>query len=249
MGLLLRAVRPAAGRVRGVAGRVRPDLARLLPARVHASRLGAQHPRATTVRVHADRFLPGDLPAGDPVASARAAVEPVPARAAAVPPAGQPVDDGGDPARGRPQSAERAAARMGRATSDSVRAPARWAARCGGPRVGAMEPRDLRRHARGDAPRRGVRHLADGRDRPQPGAGTALLVGGRAPYAVPEDVPVLRTAGPDGLPGASGGTTARVAPAVPDGHRYHDPAGTARYLAPCRTDRRRRGLLHAFPVV
>ena len=44
LGLLLRAVRAAAERVRRVAGRLRPDHARLLPARVHAPGQRAQHP-------------------------------------------------------------------------------------------------------------------------------------------------------------------------------------------------------------
>ena len=94
LGLLLRAVRPAPEHLRGVAGRLRPHRARLLPARLHAPGIGAQHSRAAAVRLHADRVLAGDLPARHPTPAAGTTVEPVPAGAAALPPPGQPVDDG-----------------------------------------------------------------------------------------------------------------------------------------------------------
>ena len=69
----------------GVAGRLRPHRARLLPARLHAWDRRAAF-RAAAVRLHADRVLAGDLPARHPTPAAGTTVEPVPAGAAALPP-------------------------------------------------------------------------------------------------------------------------------------------------------------------
>src|SRR3954451_1783518 len=88
---------------------MRPDHPRLLPARLHASGQPAEHPRPTAVLLHANGILPGDVPPRDPVAPARSPAQPVPARPTALPPDGEPLDDGRDPARGQPQPAERAA--------------------------------------------------------------------------------------------------------------------------------------------
>src|SRR6266508_5951706 len=96
VGLLLRAVRAAPGRVRRMVVLLRPDCAGLLSARVHASRIPPEHPEPSSVRLHAYWLLAGDVPAQHPAAQARPAAQPVPAGPASVPPAGEPVDDGRD---------------------------------------------------------------------------------------------------------------------------------------------------------
>ena len=92
--------------------------------------------------------------------------------------------------------------------------------RCAG--VGAVEPRDLRRHGRLPARWRGVRRVADGRDRPRARAGLALLPPRRAPDAVPADVPLHRAAAPDGLPRDAAALREGLAPPLP----VHRASGT-----------------------
>src|SRR5262249_50306304 len=148
VGLLLRAVRPAAEHVRRVAAGVRPDRPGLLPACLRRAGHVAVDPDPAAVLVHADRVQPGDVPPEHPAAAAPAPVEPLPADPATVPPAGQPVDAGSDPARGQPHLAERP--RTGEARPDSDR-PGLVAGRAGadgGGDVGAVEPRAVRRPER-----------------------------------------------------------------------------------------------------
>ena len=145
LGLLLRALRPAPVAVRRLAARLRPDRARLLPVAYLGAGAGEVDPGAAAVLLHADGLLAGHLPPRHPAAAAGPAAQPVPADPAPLPPAGQPLDAGGDPARGQPQPAERPGTRPGGPAGDRPAAArsgpprARWR-RCGRGGTGRPSP-------------------------------------------------------------------------------------------------------------
>ena len=183
--------------------------------------------------LHADRLLAGDVPPRHPAAPARPAAQPVPAGPAALPPAGQPLDDGRDPARGQPQPAERARSSSTRCRPSIVRrlraagAPepvartwVRWNREIFGDMVGCM--------LGGEA---FVASLMDviGRSPEQ-----ALAY---SPHGV-HPTPYLRTflstraAAPDGLPRAARAVRRAWRRLYPSTVGRTTPAGAARELAP-----------------
>ena len=123
LGLLLRAVRPAAVAVRRLAAQLRPDRAGLLPVRLPGARQrrsrSRRRRRSPTCAPASRRRRSG---AASRCAQLGPAAQPVPADPAAVPPAGQPLDTRRGAARGQPQPAERPRADARRAAGDRAAA-------------------------------------------------------------------------------------------------------------------------------
>ena len=71
LGFLFRAVRPAAGRLRGLVVELRPHRARLLSGGLHRNRQGQADPRAAAVLLHAHRLRARHVPPRHPLAPSR----------------------------------------------------------------------------------------------------------------------------------------------------------------------------------
>ena len=167
LGLLLRALRPAAVALRQLAAELRPHRAGLLPGGVPGLGRGALDSRAAAVFVHADGVLAGHVPPGNPADEAGKAAQSVSADRAALPPAGESLDAGRDVARAEPQSADRPGAEQGGSAQGCATAARGRRGSPGGLHLGPLEPRDVRRHERPAAGGPGNGGIADGRDRPR----------------------------------------------------------------------------------
>ena len=147
LGLLLRAVRPAPEHLRGVAGRLRPHRARLLPARLHAPGIGAQHSAPPPFAYMRTGFSPATFRRGIPLRRLGRQLNPFPLVQLPYT-ASSTRGRWGHPPRGQPQPAERAATGTRGPIGDPAPAPRRRRPRRRRAGVGPLEPRDLRRHAR-----------------------------------------------------------------------------------------------------